>query len=62
MGLARFKPNNSCFEMGFTRQKPRAATSHEERIAGLSDHSPLILELADDSPLVTAKKYRASMA
>jgi exodeoxyribonuclease-3 len=24
--------------------------SHEERIAGLSDHSPLILELADDRP------------
>ena len=24
--------------------------SHEERIAGLSDHSPLILELADDGP------------
>jgi hypothetical protein len=33
MGLARFKPNNSSFEMGFTRQKPRAATSDEERIA-----------------------------
>jgi hypothetical protein len=26
MGLARFKPNHPSFEMGFTRQKPSAAT------------------------------------
>jgi exodeoxyribonuclease III len=36
--------------------------SHEERIAGLSDHSPLILDLADDRPAGYGGETIASVA